>query len=319
MSKICDLIRNAKDLILVPEIYDCASARASEISGFEVIMVSSGDFACAYTGIPDLRLLSIDEYESLTNRITNMTDMPLILDIDDGFGRPLATYYGCKRFAKAGAAGVLVTDSQENSIPGALGSKELVSARIRAARDGFADSGDDEALIIARCDVDPINDYEEYIERANGYLEAGANMICLQPYGVHIGGAPLAKKLGADIKGWLWWPDLTVGPDGKEEIPVKDLFDWGYKMTGIHYSMHASMIAQLDTGRHVFEERNNAYIDSAYDYTGYKFFSAMSLFGVKDKKWLEIEKKYVPTQDEAIMPGICKFFVRDTDRMGEEK
>ena len=45
----------------------------------------------------------------------------------------------------------------------------------------------------------------------------------------------------------------------------------------------------------------------------------MSLFGVKDKKWLEIEKKYVPTQDEAIMPGICKFFVRDTDRMGEEK
>ena len=49
-------------------MYDCASAKAAELNGFDTIMISSGDFACAYTGIPDLRLLSVDEYEAVTNR-----------------------------------------------------------------------------------------------------------------------------------------------------------------------------------------------------------------------------------------------------------
>ena len=50
-----------EDMIIVPELHDCASARAAEINGFECIMLSSGDFACAMTGVPDLQLLSLDE------------------------------------------------------------------------------------------------------------------------------------------------------------------------------------------------------------------------------------------------------------------
>lgn len=311
MSKIGDLIRNSKELLMVPEVFDCASAKAAEINGFESIMISSGDFACAYTGIPDLRLLSIDEYEGVTNRITNMTDMPLILDIDDGFGRPIATYYGCKRLAKAGAAGVLVTDSKENSRPGGLGDIKLVKTRVKAARDGF---NDDDALIIARCDVDPNKDFEEYVERSNTLIESGANMICLCPYSVHNENrADLAKRLGAAIKGWLWWPDLATDKDGKAELSLEDLFNWGYKMTGIHYSMHASMLAMLDAGRHVRKEKANSYILNAFDYTGYKFGSAMSLFGLKDNKWIDLEAKYVESPDQAILRDYAKFFARPDD------
>ena len=78
MSKVGKLIREAKDLILVPEIYDCTSAKAAEINGFDAIMISSSDFACSLTGIPDLGLLSIDEYVMMTERICNMTDMRLL-------------------------------------------------------------------------------------------------------------------------------------------------------------------------------------------------------------------------------------------------
>ena len=69
---------------IVPELADCMGAKAAEMNGFEVIMVSSGDLACAMTGIPDLQLLSIDDFVRVTEQITHMTPMPLIVDADDG-------------------------------------------------------------------------------------------------------------------------------------------------------------------------------------------------------------------------------------------
>ena len=65
---------------IVPELADCMGAKAAEMNGFEVIMVSSGDLACAMTGIPDLQLLSIDDFVRVTEQITHMTPMPLIID-----------------------------------------------------------------------------------------------------------------------------------------------------------------------------------------------------------------------------------------------
>lgn len=318
MSKIGDLIRNANELLLVPEIFDCSSARAAELNGFESIMISSADFACSLTGIPDLRLLSIDEYVAVTERMTNMTEMPVILDIDDGFGRPLSCYYACKRLAKAGAAGALVTDANENNLPG-LANPNLVSVRLKAARDGF---GDEDALVIARCDVDPTKDFEEFVERSNRYLEAGANMICPAPFAVHNftgDKTELAKRLGENVKGWLWWPDLTADAEGNPEVDVDDLFKFGFKMTGIHYSLHASMLAMLDCGRHVKKDRNNVYVTKAYDFTGYKFFSSMPLFGMYDDKWPNIELKYVEKPEDANSPRTKKYFCKPDDCYDPDK
>ena len=125
---------------LVPELADCAGAKAAEMNGFEVIMISSGDLACSLTGIPDLQLLSIDDFCQATQRITNMTRMPLIVDADDGFGfdRGLNTFYGCKRIMQSGAAGVLVTDTSELARQGQLSIADAV-LRFKAARDGLAD------------------------------------------------------------------------------------------------------------------------------------------------------------------------------------
>ena len=313
MSKVGKLIREAKDLILVPEVYDCTSAKAAEINGFDAIMISSSDFACSLTGIPDLGLLSIDEYVMMTERICNMTDMPLILDADDGFGRPLSCYYACKRMARVGAAGVLITDDNENCREG-IAPLELVKTRLKAARDGFAEIGDD-ALIIARCDLDPINEYQKFVDTCNIYLESGANMICPSPRGIHTYKGDkneFAKRMGRDIKGWLWWPDLTADENGNPEIDTKDLFDWGWKMTGIHFSLHAAMLAMLDTGRHVFKDRDNVYVTKAYDWTGYKMFSSMALF-MNDNYWVNKELKYVPDPKEANSPLAKAYFCRPDD------
>lgn len=315
MSTLLNMISDSKELILVPEIYDCSSARAAEANGFEVIMVSSADFACSLTGIPDLQLLSIDEYCMFTERLSNMSSMPVVLDIDAGFGTPLKTYYACKRLARAGAAGVLVTDAQENNIPGNIGDLDLVKLRIKAANDGFKEMGID-ALIIARCDVNPASDFEECIYRCNEYLAAGANMICLAPFGIHTyqgDKKELAKRLGESIKGWLWWPDLTSDEKGNPEIELTDLFSFGYKMTGIHYSLHAAMVAMLDCGYHVINDRNNVHVTKAYDYTGYKFFSPIGYFGITDDKWASIMDRYLRPGEKNNARDKKKYFNRQDD------
>ena len=150
---------------IVPELHDCASAKAAEMNGFEVIMVSSGDLACALTGVPDLQLLSIDDFCQVTDRITNMTQMPLIIDAADGFGfgRGLNTYVGCKRIMKAGAAGVLVTDTSELGRAGQLPIEDAV-LRFKAARDGL-DADGRHGFLIARCDTNPEEDFDDCVAR----------------------------------------------------------------------------------------------------------------------------------------------------------
>ncbi len=109
-----------EEIFIVPELADCAAAKAAEMNGFQAIMVSSGDLACSLTGIPDLQLLSLDEFVAVTDRICNMSPLPLIIDADNVFGRPLNAYYACQRLRKAGAAGVLITEAAEEGRQGVL-------------------------------------------------------------------------------------------------------------------------------------------------------------------------------------------------------
>lgn len=300
---------------MVPELHDCASAKAAEMNGFEVIMVSSGDLACALTGIPDLQLLSIDDFVQVTDRITNMTDMPLIIDADDGFGfgRGLNTYYGCKRIMKAGGAGVLVTDTRELGRAGQLDLDQAV-LRFQAARDGL-DADGYHGFLIARCDTNPEEDFEDLIERMKAYLEAGADMICiLWMHKVKGDKFQLMKKIKEACDCPMWYPDLCGRSHDPREITMDQLKELGnYKLVGIHYSMHTSMLAMLDVGRHVRMEQNNDYVDRHFDDTGYQVFTTMSMFGLQDGYWVDLENKYVKNPQDSIAQRNADYFVREDD------
>lgn len=78
----------------------------------------------------------------------------------------------------------------------------------------------------------------------------------------------------------MWYPDLCGKAHDPEEVSMQDLKDLGvYKLTGIHFSCHAAMLAMLDVGRHVLMEQSNDYVDYHFDDTGYKTFTTMSMFG----------------------------------------
>ena len=155
------------EFFYVPEIYDCISTRAAEMNGFQMVMISSSDFACSQTGIPDLNLLSVDEYCHMIERITYMTDMPLFVDADEGFGRPLQTYHGCKRMARAGADCILITDGNDLSRPG-LASIEDACRRLRAAKDGMEGT---DCLLMASCKHEVDEDFDGFVERCERYID----------------------------------------------------------------------------------------------------------------------------------------------------
>lgn len=313
-TRLRELLRDGK-VRIVPELHDCASAKAAEMNGFEVIMVSSGDLACALTGIPDLQLLSIDDFCQVTDRITSMTRMPLIIDADDGFGfgRGLNTYYGCRRIMKAGAAGVLVTDTSELGRAGQLSIADAVT-RFKAARDGLDEDGY-HGFLIARCDSDPENNFSECVERMKAYVAAGADMICiLWMHKVKSNKYDLCKKLKDVCDCPMWYPDLCGKAHDPREITMAELGQLGnYKLVGIHYSMHAAMLAMLDVGRHVMLEQNNDYVDYHFDATGYKTFTTMSMFGLADGHWVDIENRYVKKPEDSVAQRNADYFVRSDD------
>lgn len=310
---------------IVPELHDCLSAKAAEMNGFEIIMVSSGDLACALTGIPDLQLLSIDDFERVTMQITRMTAMPLIIDADDGFGlgRGLNTQYGCMRIMQAGAAGVLVTDTAELAREGQL-SIEDACIRFRAARAGL-DANGRHGFLIARCDSDLVHEFADTVKRCKAYIDAGADMLCvlwMHKIPSRTMKLEYMEKLRDALSEYggkyqdfpMWYPDLCGKAHDPEEISMEDLKRLrSYLLTGIHFSAHAAMLAMLDVGRHVMKEQNNDYVDSHFDDTGYKTFTTMSMFGLTDGSWVEAEKEFVKKPQDSVAKRNADYFVRKED------
>lgn len=313
-AKLRELLKDGK-VRIVPELHDCASAKAAEMNGFEVIMVSSGDLACALTGVPDLQLLSIDDFCQVTDRITNMTKMPLIIDADDGFGfgRGLNAYYGCRRIMKAGAAGVLVTDTSELGRAGQLPIEDAV-LRFKAAREGLDEDGR-HGFLIARCDSDVENDFDDCVKRMKAYMAAGADMICLLwMHKVKGKKYDVCKRIKDAYDCPMWYPDICGKAHDPAEITMDELKRLGnYGLVGIHYSMHASMLAMLDVGRHVMMEQNNDYVDYHFDDTGYKTFTTMSMFGLTDGFWVKRENRYVKKPEDSVAQRNADYFVRADD------
>ncbi len=302
---------DGKEFYYVPEIFDCISTRAAEMNGFQMVMISSSDFACSQTGIPDLNLLSVDEYCHMIERITYMTDMPLFIDADEGFGRPLQTYHACKRMARAGADCILITDGKALSQPG-LASIEDACFRFKAAKDGMEGTN---CLLMASCKQDIDEHFDDFVERCNRYIEAGVDMICpleinrSKKYGGKLGGA---RKVAEAVHIPFWYPDLDPGDKAED---AAELLSMGYYFTGIHYSFRAAMYAMLDTGRHVFETHTNDYVMEHYDYTGYHFYySPMTCF-LSDGKWANLEKRYVENPDDAFAVRKQKGFCGPTDKL----
>lgn len=155
-------------------------ALLAEQAGYNAIYLSGGGVAAGSLGIPDLGITTLEDVLIDIRRITNVTDLPLLVDVDTGFG-PSAFNVArtVKSLIKAGAAALHIEDQVGAKRCGHRPNKEIVSKeemvnRIKAA----ADARTDEHFVIgARTDAFAKEGLEKTLERAVAYKEAGADFI----------------------------------------------------------------------------------------------------------------------------------------------
>lgn len=153
-------------------------ALLAQSAGFKSIYLSGGGVAAGSLGIPDLGITTLQDVLVDIDRITNVTDLPLIADADIGFGTSAFNVARTvKSFIKAGAAGLHIEDQVGAKRCGHRPNKEIVPLdemvdRIKAAVDAKTDP---DFMIIARTDALAVEGLAASLERAEAYIEAGAD------------------------------------------------------------------------------------------------------------------------------------------------
>jgi 2-methylisocitrate lyase-like PEP mutase family enzyme len=173
---------NQPGLIVAPGCYDPLSAKLIEYSGFECVYMSGGSFAAAYLGAPDLALTTMTELATVARNITMAVGIPVIGDMETGFGSVLTVRRAMREYENSGLAGAHIEDQTIAKHCGHMSGKKIVPVgemvgRIRAAVDARRDP---DFVVIARCDAIVVEGLEASIERANRYVDAGADVIYME-------------------------------------------------------------------------------------------------------------------------------------------
>ncbi len=155
------------------------TARMAESTGFRAIYLSGGGVAANSLGMPDLGISTMEDVLTDVRRITDVTTLPLLVDIDTGWGSAFNIARTIRSMIKAGAAAVHIEDQVGAKRCGHRPGKELVSGdemvdRIKAAVDARAD---ERFVLMARTDALASEGLDRTIERAQAYVAAGADMI----------------------------------------------------------------------------------------------------------------------------------------------
>lgn len=155
------------------------AARMAEATGFRALYLSGGGVAANSLGMPDLGISTMEDVLIDVRRITEVTSLPLLVDIDTGWGSAFNIARTIRSMIKAGAAAVHMEDQVGAKRCGHRPGKELVPAeemidRIKAAVDARSD---DAFVIMARTDALAGEGLEAAIGRAQAYVAAGADMI----------------------------------------------------------------------------------------------------------------------------------------------
>ncbi len=171
-------IKQEKPLQIVGAI-NAYTARMADATGFRALYLSGGGVAANSLGLPDLGISTMDDVLTDARRIVNATTLPLLVDIDTGWGGAFNIARTIRSMEQAGVAAVHMEDQVGTKRCGHRPGKEVVSKaemvdRIKAAADARTDR---DFVIMARTDALAGEGMEEALDRCRAYVEAGADMI----------------------------------------------------------------------------------------------------------------------------------------------
>ena len=173
------LVENDKEPLSIFGTVNAYSSVLAKKNGVKSIYLSGSGVAAASFGLPDLGFTKLEDVIEDARRITSACDLPLLVDVDTGFGSLNSIQKTVKMMEKENVAAIHIEDQVDLKRCGHRPNKKLVSItemqdRIKAAVDARID---DDFVIMARSDALAVENEEMLLERINSYIEVGADMI----------------------------------------------------------------------------------------------------------------------------------------------
>ena len=220
-----ELLRQRK-AVLLPGAANALAARVIEDIGFKAIYVTGAGVANTFLGVPDIGLLSVTELASHVSAMREAVALPLIIDADTGFGNAINVTRTIQTLERSGANAIQLEDQEFPKRCGHFFGKSVISRaemmqKIHAAVDARVDS---DLVIVARTDAIAVNGFDDAMERAAAYIEAGADMIFVE--------APRSREQIAEIPKRLGVPQFIniVAGGLTPMIGLGELEKMGYSM-----------------------------------------------------------------------------------------
>nr|WP_319383251.1 isocitrate lyase/phosphoenolpyruvate mutase family protein [uncultured Roseibium sp.] len=263
--------------VLMPGAANALAARVIDGLGFEAVYISGAGLTNTYLGMPDLGFISLPEIAQHASAIRNVTNLPIVVDADTGFGNALNVTHTVRTLERAGASAIQLEDQVNPKRCGHFSGKDVVDlaearSRIKAAADARIDPN---FQIVARTDACATHGFDAAIERAEAFIEDGADITFIE--------APRSleniRDIPARLPGTPQLINLVVG--GKTPIlDLSDLDGMGFGLVlyanvalqGALKGMHDALAVlksdgRMDEGDLVasFEVRQNAVHKDFYD------------------------------------------------------
>ena len=228
-------------LLIVPLAYDCLMARCVEAVGFKAVFMTGAGFRRAVLGEPDIGLATMTEAVNNVRLMAHSVNIPLICDMDDGFGHTLHAYHTTQEVVRAGAAGMFISDRKpfvqatvEAKGPAGHALVEVLPRDEYFGKMGAVlearDKEDKDFVVVARLDSGALLGDEEVLARAKACVKLGVDVIL--PHFIPAGSKfgirdkqtmkQLFKEIGA--------PEVKIWGMGPPEFIAKDYEEVGAKM-----------------------------------------------------------------------------------------
>ena len=216
------------DIVVAPGIYDGLSAMLVAEAGFKAAYLSGAAICYTRFGLPDIGLVSMTEVADTLSAVRERATLPVIVDIDTGFGNALNVQRTVREFERRGASALQIEDQVTPKRCGHLADKSVIGAaemvgKIKAALDARRSA---ETLIIARTDAVAVEGFERALDRAALYVEAGADVLFVEAPGSREQLAAVAQRFGGRV------PVMANMVEGGRTpiLPASELQALGFKL-----------------------------------------------------------------------------------------
>jgi 2-methylisocitrate lyase-like PEP mutase family enzyme len=250
--------------------------------GFKAAMLSGGEVSLALSGLIDYGFNDLSILEWVVSRISETTTLALAVDVDDGYGGPLAVYRMAKRLARVGAQALQLEDTGGLGEDRHLIPREQYYAKVAAAVDGLKGT---DCILIARTDADPATELDEAIKRCAKAVELGAEMTTV----VRLSNLEDATYVARNVPGWKMYPDVGA-TDGVPEVTVDQVYPLGFNYMTMHYTLKAAFDGMLEHGKKNFAQQGCLYTATKADATGIFGESATPLYDPDG--FMELEARF---------------------------